>query len=491
MAALPPEEWIALAGIAAQRSPEPMVWVDPQGDIVFANAAAGHSFGGEADALTGRSFFDFAPEMNAELWRELWRELRSRHLFSFEFALKASADRILEAEMTAHHAAAGPREFAVLFFRDNQTQKRLERLQQEFVSTVSHELRSPMTLIREGIAQVHDGLRGGVTDSQKRALSIALTGIDRLGRIIDELLDMSRIEAGKIVLQRVRVDLAQLARETAGDFETTAQDRGLELRVSAPVNPLWVYADRDRILQVVHNLVANAFKFTERGRIEVVVSARENELICAVEDTGIGMTAEECGRAFHKFEQLGRAAVTGEKGTGLGLSICEGLVTLHQGRVWAESDGPGRGSRLAFSLPRQSAVDVFREQLRGLIKEVAARSGSLSALTFSIVDRGRPGEGREEIEQAMEGLENLVRHHRGRRTDLMVKGETTVYLALPSTVKREAVRVAERIVRGFEDALRRENIKRPLHMDYQACGFPEDAAREEDFIDRACPNPAP
>ena len=113
--------------------------------------------------------------------------------------------------ISIHYLAPNHRELACVFFRDIEERKRLQNLQQEFVGTVSHELRTPMTVIREGVSQVLEGLRGDVSDSQKRALTLALNGIDRLGRIIDELLDISKIESGKATLKRERIDLALLA----------------------------------------------------------------------------------------------------------------------------------------------------------------------------------------------------------------------------------------------------------------------------------------
>src|SRR5262249_1878072 len=161
------------------------------------------------------------------------------------------------------------------FFRDIEERKRLQNLQQEFVSTASHELRSPMTIIREGLSQVLEGLRGDLNDSQRRALTLALNGIDRLGRIIDELLDMSKIESEKLLLRRERIDVAALSREVGGTFQSVANDRGIDLKVTTPAGPVMLYADHDRVIQVMTNLVNNAFKFTEKGQIQIAVSSRD------------------------------------------------------------------------------------------------------------------------------------------------------------------------------------------------------------------------
>lgn len=482
---------IQIARFAVHRSLDAVIAVTPDGAIGYANEAAARLLSREGVELAGASFFAQAPELNADLWRELWKEIRARGTFAFEFALQSPDRQALAVEMTAHHLQDGAVELGVFFIRDIQARRRLEVLQQELISTVSHELRTPMTIIREGIAQVIDGLRGEINDSQKRSLSIALTGIDRLGRIIDELLDVSKIESGKVALRRERIDVAALARETAAAFGPLAQDRKLDLRVSTPAGPVWTYADHDRLVQVFHNLLGNAFKFTERGSIEILIASREGAVEGVVADTGIGMAPADAPRVFDKFEQLGRTAVTGERGTGLGLAICRGLIELHGGRIHAESQGPGKGSRFVFTLPRRDGAQVFREQVTSLLKEIAARGGSLSTIRIQLTPAGKREITPSEIDRVLEGLEHLVRRHSGRRTDLMVKGETDVWVALPSTIKREAQRVADRIARGFEEALAREHLQEHLRATQTLFGFPEDGPSEAEFLARAFPDGEP
>ena len=145
-----------------------------------------------------------------------------------------------------------------------------------------------------------------------------------------------------------------------------------------------IYADRDRLTQVLSNLINNSFKFTEKGTIQVTVVARPDEVECFVTDTGIGFEKTDVDKIFNKFEQLDQVAVTGEKGTGLGLSISRAIVDLHKGRIWAESAGVGRGARVTMSLPRQSGKAFFREQLELMLHDVARRGGSLSTVVFKI-----------------------------------------------------------------------------------------------------------
>lgn len=239
----------------------------------------------------------------------------------------------------------------VIFGADITQRRQLEQMKDEFVSTVSHELRTPLTIIREGVAQVHEGILGQINGRQARYLEMALQGIDRLGRVVDELLDISKIEAHRVRLRRECVNIVTLAQQVARDFEPHARKRGLEIRTHFDDKKIEAFADRDKIVQIFMNLTNNAMKFTEKGFIEVSVKDLGTIVECSVTDTGFGIAPQDLPNVFRKFFQFGRDAGPGAKGTGLGLAICKGLVELHHGKIWAESE-LGAGSKFAFHLPK-------------------------------------------------------------------------------------------------------------------------------------------
>ncbi len=278
------------------------------------------------------------------------------------------------------------------------------------------------------------------------------------------------------------MDVAALAREGAGTFQNLAEDRGLELRVTTPAGPVKIYADHDRLIQVLTNLVGNSFKFTEKGHIQITVSAKEGEVECSVSDTGIGLAAGDLEKIFNKFEQLGLVSYSGEAGTGLGLSISRGIVELHKGRIWAESAGPGKGTRMAFSLPRQSGREVFSEQLTLQLREVARRGGTLSTIIFRLEHQDASPVTDSQMASALSTLESLVRRESGRLTHLFVVDINGVYLALQSTVTREASRMAERVLTEFDDILARNKQAAKFQIICTITGFPEEAADEEAYL---------
>lgn len=241
--------------------------------------------------------------------------------------------------------------------------KKLDQLKSDFISTVSHELRTPLSIMKEGVSQVLEEMHGGLNERQRHFLSIAVNGISRITRIVEDLLHISRIELGKVNVKCEVFDIAALASEASEIFIIPADKHGLEIRNRLPGEEVKVCADRDIIEVIFTNLINNALRFTEKGWIEVSVIDKKDFVECSVSDTGIGIPEEDLPRAFTKFEQFGRKAGPGEKGVGLGLAICKGIVELHKGNIWIESK-LGQGTKITFTLPKHQAQD-----------EVAAKGG--------------------------------------------------------------------------------------------------------------------
>ncbi len=229
--------------------------------------------------------------------------------------------------------------------------KKLDQLKSDFISIASHELRTPLTNAREAIRLVLDRTVGGINEKQDKVLVIAGDNIDRLVRIVNDLLDVSKIEAGKVELRKELINIKNVIDRAISSFETKLKDKGLELRMSLPEKGFDVYADSDKVTQVITNLVSNAIKHTKKGYIEILVEEKADEITCSVFDTGIGIAKEDLGRVFNKFEQFGRRDEPDERGAGLGLSIAKGLVEMHRGSIWVESE-VGKGSKFVFTLPK-------------------------------------------------------------------------------------------------------------------------------------------
>jgi len=225
------------------------------------------------------------------------------------------------------------------------------RLKDEFVSTASHELRTPLSIIQSAIRLILDEIPGKIVEEQRDVLDTAMENVKRLGRIVNSLLNISRIESGKLDLQKTVVNICGLIKETVSEYKTLAEEKGISLDYEIPQQGVDIYLDPDKIKEVLTNLISNGLKFTPEGGC-VKVSCREQGgkvQICA-QDSGVGIAKEDIPKLFEKFTQFGRKAGPGEKGTGLGLAIAKKLVEMHGGKIEVKSE-LGQGTTFTISLP--------------------------------------------------------------------------------------------------------------------------------------------
>ena len=237
-----------------------------------------------------------------------------------------------------------------IFQRLVETNTKLERLyrrQGAFVSNVAHEFRSPLTAVNGVLENLSDGIHGRLTTEQQDSILMCRAETERLARLVNDLLDIARIESGKLQLLQQEVVLQEMLRSVAQLFNDPLRERRLQLTMDVPTDPISIVADADRLRQVFVNLVANAIKYTEAGGICVRLTKETQTVQVDVQDTGRGIAETDLERIFDKFERVDRR---GEEGTGLGLPIARDLIELHQGRLWAES-APGKGSRFIVRLP--------------------------------------------------------------------------------------------------------------------------------------------
>ena len=223
--------------------------------------------------------------------------------------------------------------------------------QLDLILLISHEIRAPLGIVKESIALVVDKILGKTNEKQQHVLVTARRNVDRIDRVVMNLVDFYKLEAGRMELQREKIDLMGVVRKVLGAFQAQADSLGIGLKAVSPREHVEVNADKERIATVFSHLVGNAVKFTAKGRVEVRVTETASAVECAVEDTGIGISQENREKLFGKFQQLDWVPGGGEKGMGLGLAVTKGIVELHGGRITVSSE-PRKGSKFIFSLPR-------------------------------------------------------------------------------------------------------------------------------------------
>jgi len=367
--------------------------------------------------------------------------------------------------------------------RANKELQKFDQLKSDFVSTVSHELRTPLTVTREAISQVLDGICGETNKKQKQFLSMSIEEIDRLARLIKNLLDISKIEAHKTELKRELIDIISLAKEVNSNFALAFQNKGLELKYNFTKDNIELYMDKDRIAQVFVNLISNALKFTPAGYIEISIIDKENIVECAISDTGIGISEKELPKVFSKFTQFGQEFESTKKGTGLGLAISKGIIELHRGKIWVESK-LGQGTKISFTLPKYSPRKLFKEYVTNGLVEAIKEGLSLSIIIFEVKNYDALQEklGQDKIASIVHSLEQLVKTNLRCESDISIEDTRSILVVLPEIDKKGSELAVERFKSNLNDYLSREGLAKEIEVDLRAASFPEDAKTKEELL---------
>jgi PAS domain S-box-containing protein len=329
--------------------------LDRHGRVSFANLAAARLLGSPADALIGKPVHDLLHGA-APAGRTCDQDCVLRRATA-QSSAAAGEENIFRSDGTSFPAeyvltpirgqsrASG----FVLSFRDISQRYALDRLKDEFISTVSHELRTPLTSIRGALGLLNSGMMGEANEKADNLLRIALTNSDRLVRLINDILDLERIQNGREPLAFKPTQLAGVVKQAVDDLQPMADAAGVKL--IHDTTQVEVTADPDRLLQVITNLLSNAVKFSPpNSPVSVMLRPGATGVILSVIDHGRGIPADKLETVFGRFQQVDASDSRQRGGSGLGLAICRTIVLQHSGRIWAERN-PVRGSTFRVFLP--------------------------------------------------------------------------------------------------------------------------------------------
>ncbi len=329
--------------------------LDLENHILFLNRALANRLGTEPEQWVGRPLVEMTPLFDAHFSSQLVFQARMQlpadpaTTHSEELEWRADGQALwLREDSGPLRDPAGQIVGRLLAYHDISREKAIDRMKTEFISVASHELRTPMTSIKGSIDLILSGMAGEITIDAQELLEIAQNGCNRLIRLINDILDLSKIEAGQLRLDLVRMDLSETVERAVRGVKALADQHEVHLKMESANDLPLVEVDKDRIEQVITNLLSNAIKFSPtNGEVCVEVGVSDGWVQCCVIDHGRGIPEADLHRVFGKFEQV---AETRKQGTGLGLAICQALVHEHSGKLWVESK-LNEGSRFIVRLP--------------------------------------------------------------------------------------------------------------------------------------------
>jgi len=322
------------------QNPDGIVIVDKNGIVRFINPATESLFGRKNEELLGQTFgfpvvLDKATEVevihkDGEL---VVAEMRMVEIdWKGEIAYLASLHEITERKEAEEKI------------------KETMAIKSEFISMASHELRTPLTAIKEGIRLVIQEQTGELNDEQKEFLGIVQRNVERLARLINDILDFQKLESGRMDVDIQENDINEIVKEIKETMASLANEKGLNLITELDDTIPKVKFDRDKITQVLTNIVNNAIRFTEQGSVTISTNKDDNVIEVSVSDTGPGIKKEDQPKLFSEFEQLARGAERKTGGSGLGLAISRKIIKRHNAKIWVESE-LGKGTTFHFVLP--------------------------------------------------------------------------------------------------------------------------------------------
>jgi len=374
---------------------EGMIITDKQGKIIKGNPSAKQMLGLKADDNLQKLQIEFDHYGFTELMRSSTKGDSSWGLFN----LKSPADRTLQVRWTEMIDQSGQSIANLFVIRDITNELAGEKAKSEFIAAITHELRTPVTIIRNAVSNILAGVTGRINGKLRAYLETMENDCKRFGNLINDLLDMSKLEAGTMPISREVVNVEKLIARAVNEFSRDAKSAGIKLssEIDGYISPL--LADPGRIYQVLSNLVSNALKFTpEGGSIRIGAYEKQNEVTVWVEDTGIGISEVLGRQIFNKFYQIGRKAGAGYNGAGLGLAISHGIVAAHGGKIWFESE-EGKGSTFFFSIPVGNPSTVLNKHLDNLGKQCKGKGTcfGLIVVKFDSEDAETKGQYKEVI----------------------------------------------------------------------------------------------
>jgi signal transduction histidine kinase/DNA-binding response OmpR family regulator len=431
-----------------------VLMLDGRGKVVAMNGAARYllEFHGESETM------DAAALSRVLEWDPMSTMREERRILRRVVCLRGVP---YQTQLSPVEDAKGDLVGTVLAFRDFEQEKRVDEMKTELVNVVSHELRTPLTAVRNALSLLAGSRLGPLNEGQARFIDLAKRNVDQLVGIINDLLDLSKIEAGKMHFDLAPLSLEDPVREALQAMEPQAEAKGVVVDSVLSSGLPVVFGHAPSIQRILVNLLGNAIKFTGGGgRVSVEMALEEGvnpaesrrAVRVSVTDSGVGIPADEHESIFEKFRQVEAQRQTTSPGTGLGLPICRELVRMHYGQIWVESE-ENRGSRFSFSIPVLSQSELL---MHALSAEVARAKESDSPMVLVLARVGNrdsfpgkaDGERADAMHELLEITRAVVRHSSDRI--LSAADAAEIAIVLPRTPRDGGTAFERRLTEAIE-----------------------------------------
>lgn len=331
--------------------PDMMFRISSDGEFLEVKDSKDITLFAPAQSILGKNVTDVLPADLSELcMASVKQALKTGEVQLFEYRLPFGES---DCDFEVRVAPNGKSE-ALAIVRDITERMAVDRMKEEFVSMVSHELRTPLTSIRGSLGLIAGGVTGVLPEKAQHMVDIAVNNADRLIRLINDILDIERMESGRVAMEKSTCDARALVIQAAEIMRNMAEGAAVSLLVHS--ESTMILADPDRIVQTLTNLLSNAIKFSPRGStISIGARLQGNQALLSVKDQGRGIPAEKLETIFDRFQQVDTSDSREKGGTGLGLAICRSIIQQHDGRIWAEST-PGEGSAFFIEIPAEVEI---------------------------------------------------------------------------------------------------------------------------------------
>jgi PAS domain S-box-containing protein/diguanylate cyclase (GGDEF)-like protein len=482
-----------LANLVESAQYEMVFVLEPDGRIVRCNALARDTFGYSGDEILTRNIWSLLRADAQIEWKTIVDRIRQQSSWREKLTAICKDGRELPVEIDiSGPASADENANMICFGRDITKETEVDRMKSEFISIVSHELRTPLTSVKNAVSIILGGRAGEITKNQERFLSMVNRNIDRLTGIINDLLDLSKLEAGKVELKFQEIDLNEPLDIVISSLMPKAENKSVTITKEIPVDLPKVCGDRDKIEQIFINLINNSIKFTpEGGRVHV--SAKNHDLdkdfieVC-VEDTGVGIPVEELDIVFDKFHQISGSLTRKTGGTGLGLPIVKDPVEGHKGSIRVESE-VGKGSGFIFTLPAYSSKSALKDHLDMEIARAREKGIPLSLVMLKIEESEYLSEvyGEEETLKILDQVKQVVQDTVHRTTDIInIQTTGRVIITLVDTPKEGAFALDNRL----KDMLSKQTFKVGkesvrINLTSGIATYPEEGVTGDELMEKA------